>query len=711
MRARQEPTYSANLPASLDGDGEDAIALAAAFFGEPMPWQRLVLRVMLARDEHDGYAASVFALSVPRQNGKSWDVRARCFYGLVCGGEKILFTCQHGDTADEMFKDLSAVFEDEDNAELHALLKAVRKTNGQQAIYLENGGYIRFTTRTNSLARGKTYDVLIYDEAQELTVAQQAASLPTISAGALGNPQTIYLGTPPDPECAGTVFRTMHDRVHGGTSTVSWMEWGATEMGDPSDEPRWYETNPSLGLRLNPGAVEDESNSMLPESFARERLGWWDSATAAADRPIDSDSWDSTSTNKKAPDGVTVFAVKLAADGSTGCLSAAVRPDEGLPHVECIRYFDASRGLTWLVEWLGQRQDDAALMVIDGTGAASALTDRPMMEAFCFRPTGTKSFGQSRITPAVRYYVDEVQRTLRYMAVSGALYATPKDVLMGLSEAQFKAMEGENFSVMATSLFKATRSKDGSVPDYRRIQAASPQPYIDSIATYAKLFSGAMGVPLNSLGIVQDNPSSAQAIEAQREDICVAAEDCIETNRESMRNVALMAMAVAENKMLDRLTDEQLSVMPDFRNPMRPSLAATADAYVKIASVLDGFAQTREFLRGQGFTPSEVARPGSGRGGGIGPGRAHPEHGQTRTAGERWRYRRRGLTGTEKTLTASVTPRIPSLTSSYAPRSPTILACRSRNSATRRSTPSIRHCTHSATRHPNSPSTCSRRLS
>ena len=376
MEARQEPTYSANLPASLDGDGEDAIALASAFFGEPMPWQRLVLKVMLSRDEHDKYAASVFALSVPRQNGKSWDVRARCFYGLVCSGEKILFTCQHGDTADEMFKDLSAVFEDEDNVELHALLKAVRKTNGQQAIYLNNGGYIRFTTRTNSLARGKTYDVLIYDEAQELTVAQQAASLPTISAGTLGNPQTIYLGTPPDPECAGTVFRTMHDRVHAGTSTVSWMEWGAAEVGEPREQRRWYETNPSLGLRLNVSAVEDESNSMPPESFARERLGWWDSATTAADCPIDSAAWDSTSTTDAAPDGVTVFAVKLAADGSTGCLSVAVRPDEGLPHVEAIRHFDASKGLTWLVEWLGRRQDDAALMVIDGTGAATALIDR-----------------------------------------------------------------------------------------------------------------------------------------------------------------------------------------------------------------------------------------------------------------------------------------------------------------------------------------------
>ncbi|MFR4568888.1 MAG: hypothetical protein ACLT5H_02040 [Collinsella stercoris] len=232
--------------------------------------------------------------------------------------------------------------------------------------------------------------------------------------------------------------------------------------------------------------------------------------------------------------------------------------------------------------------------------------DRPMMEAFCFRPTGTKPFGQSRITPAVRYYVDEVQRTLRYMAVSGALYATPKDILTGVTEDQLKAMSGSKFSVMVTSLFMATRDNDGNAPDYKRLQAASPQPYIDSIATYAKLFSGATGVPLNSLGIVQDNPASAEAIAAQREDICVAAEDCIETNRESMRSVALMAMAVAENKTMDQLTDKQMTVMPDFKNPMRPSLASTADAYVKIAGVLDGFAQTREFLRGQGFTPSEV---------------------------------------------------------------------------------------------------------
>lgn len=46
--------------------------------------------------------------------------------------------------------------------------------------------------------------------------------------------------------------------------------------------------------------------------------------------------------------------------------------------------------------------------------------------------------------------------------------------------------------------------------------------------------------------------------------------------------------------------------MPHFRNPRTPSLASTADAMVKIAGVLDGFAQTREFLYGVGFEAADV---------------------------------------------------------------------------------------------------------
>lgn len=246
--------------------------------------------------------------------------------------------------------------------------------------------------------------------------------------------------------------------------------------------------------------------------------------------------------------------------------------------------------------------------------------DRPLMEAFCFRATGLKPFGQTRITRAVRYLVDEVERTLRYMAVSSAFYATPQRYIMGLTDEQYDAMMGigedgeqpadggkaSKWRTLIGSILLSTRDDDGNVPTAGQFSAASPQPYVDAIQMYAKLFSGATGVPLNSLGIVQDNPSSAEAIAAQREDICTAAEDCIESNRESMRSVALMAMAVERDTTIEGLTDEQRSVMPHFRNPNMPSLAATADAMTKIASVMDGFSSTREFLSGMGFEASEV---------------------------------------------------------------------------------------------------------
>ena len=170
--------------------------------------------------------------------------------------------------------------------------------------------------------------------------------------------------------------------------------------------------------------------------------------------------------------------------------------------------------------------------------------DRPLMEAFTYRATGLKPFGQTRITRTVRYLVDEVERTLRYMAVSSAFYATPQRYIMGLTDEQYDAMVDDKWKTLIGSILLATRDEDGNVPTPGQFSAASPLPYVEAIQTYAKLFSGATGVPLNSLGIVQDNPSSAEAIAAQREDICTAAEDCIESNRESMRNVALMAMAV-----------------------------------------------------------------------------------------------------------------------------------------------------------------------
>ena len=375
MEPRQTPTYEANIPADLSGDGEMACKLAAAYFGDPLPWQPHLLDAMLARDERDRYALRALGISIPRQNGKSWVVRARCFYGAL-NGEKILYTCQHGDTSDQMFQELSQPFEDEDNEELHDLLLTVRKTNGQQAIRLRNGGLIRFTTRTDSLARGKTYDVLIYDEAQELTEKQQAASLPAISASATHNPQTIYLGTPPSPGNIGTVFRDLHDSVHEDNSEMAWIEWGAEEIGDVHDEARWYECNPSMGTVLNYEAVKGESEQMQPDVFARERLGWWPKTGGACLYALDAEKWQKCRRDVAPTGGKLAFGVKFSADGSRAAVSWALADRDGPSYVELYDVMGASGGTIAISDMLLRNRDEIACACIDGRSGAAALKRR-----------------------------------------------------------------------------------------------------------------------------------------------------------------------------------------------------------------------------------------------------------------------------------------------------------------------------------------------
>lgn len=375
MQARQTPTFQ-RVPTWASTDGPMAARLSESFFGELLEWQRNVLDAILARDRHDEYMMHAFALSVSRQNGKSFVVRTRCLYGLVASSERILYTCQHGDTADEMFRDLAAVFEDEENEELHDLLKAVRKTNGQQAIYLDNGGYIRFTTRTNSLARGRSYDVIIYDEAQELTRAQQEASLPTISASKKKNTQVIYLGTPPNPECVGDVFPEMHAKAHGEAECpFGWMEWAVPEVGDVLDRSRWYETNPSLGALVTETAIEGEL-TMTREGFARERLGWWP-PVVTAQTAIPRDLWRGTAI--KAIGNLyrrkTALAVKFSPDGGRYALAGAKANAKGQAAFELIEVGDTSRGTKALAQALADRRPKVACVVVDGQNGAQALCD------------------------------------------------------------------------------------------------------------------------------------------------------------------------------------------------------------------------------------------------------------------------------------------------------------------------------------------------
>lgn len=252
-------------------------------------------------------------------------------------------------------------------------------------------------------------------------------------------------------------------------------------------------------------------------------------------------------------------------------------------------------------------------VVIEREGSCSWAADsrphkagRPMMEAVAFRASGDKPFGETRISGEVRWLADEANRIMEDMAVAAELFAAPQKYLLGLTREQFDAMSANKMPAYMGPMLLATLNEDGGTPTFGQLPATPPTAYVEVLSLLAKMYSASTGVPLSSLGIVSDNPSSAQAIEAAREDIISAAEDLIGSCRESLREVAVMAMAAEANAAPSELSDEQLSVSAEFADPAKPSAAAQADASVKIAGAVPLFGLTDEFYKMNKFTPEQT---------------------------------------------------------------------------------------------------------
>ena len=378
----QEPTFE-RIGEWASTRGPEAVAMFEAYGRRYYGSQKHEMDVFFARDAEGAFAAKTIGITKPRQNGKSFAVRDYAVWMCFVDGKSVLYSAHHGRTVRKMFKEMCDFVESHED--FKEAIDYIYKAGGYEGIYRRNGACIEFQTRTNSGGRGGTYQVIVFDEAQELTSAQQDAILPTVSAAGEidegeSDPQKIYIGTVPGPECQGTVFREMHDRAHDGTASSWWLEWGAVgrsiEDVDIDDVDLWYACNPAMGRRMSESTVRDEHDTMSRDGFARERLGWW-SAEAAASHPISAADWRECRTDEP-PGEPAAYAVRFSVDGSVG--SVAVCTCDDPPFVEVVANRSMRRGIGWFAEWIAARADRVDAVVIDGKGNAQTLVDRLLDE-------------------------------------------------------------------------------------------------------------------------------------------------------------------------------------------------------------------------------------------------------------------------------------------------------------------------------------------
>lgn len=372
LMGSQEPSVRI-CPEYTQSDGEDANNLLKVGKLILDPWQGEILLDWMAQGPSGKWLNKTCGGSVPRQNGKTGLIQGRAEAGMIMYQEQVIYTAHLQKTATETFEEMAVFF---DAPKLRKYVKDIKTALGREMIILKNGARVKFLARTRNGGRGQHGDLLIFDEAQELDSDAQASFIPAISASL--NPQTVYVGTPPDPNTTGDVFRRIREKsIDGETKTTAWFEFSVKEIGDVHDKERWAETNPALGRRILLSTIEGECEQMDEDTFARERLGWWTPiAKQTVDTAISTELWDSCMSDELKPEGKTAYGVKFSADGSEVCLCGAVISDEGISRISLIDRKPAGYGTQWLADWLNARYKKASCVVIDGKNGVDVLIDK-----------------------------------------------------------------------------------------------------------------------------------------------------------------------------------------------------------------------------------------------------------------------------------------------------------------------------------------------
>lgn len=226
-----------------------------------------------------------------------------------------------------------------------------------------------------------------------------------------------------------------------------------------------------------------------------------------------------------------------------------------------------------------------------------------LVEPLTYDPQLDRPFGRSRITRAVMNITDHALTTIVRTEIASDFYAAPRMAALGVAE---DAFQRGKWQAAIDRWFAITRDEDGNLPSVQQFAQMTMQPLLDQYRLYASQFSGETGLPISSLGIVQDNPPSAEALYAAEKDLIVKARASTRVLGAALRQVARKTVMLRDG--LDAPTPELRQIQTNWLNPAFTSPVTAADALVKLSTVFPWLGDTEVALEYAGFTNPEVTR-------------------------------------------------------------------------------------------------------
>lgn len=234
---------------------------------------------------------------------------------------------------------------------------------------------------------------------------------------------------------------------------------------------------------------------------------------------------------------------------------------------------------------------------LHGLGAA-------MMEALPFEPSLDRPLGRSRISRDVMSITQRAMRTVLREELATELFTAPGILLSGVDSDLIDDLRSWDWKLGTIKTISSGEEPEG--PKVTVLPQQSAQPFTEQMRALATELSGVSSLPVSSLGVIQDNPSSAEALYAAKEELVIKAKNAQRVFDAALTRV--YAHAVMMRDGLDEMTSELRSLATRWGDPAHPSIVSQSDAIVKQISAMPWLAQSSVVLEELGYSGSQIAR-------------------------------------------------------------------------------------------------------
>lgn len=284
--------------------GDECSIYAETFTLSLLPWQDTVIDWSMQLNSRGKWSNRDVCLIVSRQNGKGSILTARCLYGLYVLNEKIIHTAHEVKTASDAYSRIKSYIQARpllaarthfdnkygiETIEVFETPEQARRHNDHDPV-----AELSFLARTAKSGRGLFCDLLILDEAYELTEQVMRALQPTQNTSE--NPQTWYTSSAVDQKYQfnGLKLAAVRKRGFEKKRRVMLAEWSADPDADRNAYETWAQANPSM-CRLRGFTVQtmlDNLEGVSRDGFDVEYLsiGDWPEPEVG-ETLVDMDQW------------------------------------------------------------------------------------------------------------------------------------------------------------------------------------------------------------------------------------------------------------------------------------------------------------------------------------------------------------------------------------------------------------------------------------